>query len=488
MSPEQWTRVRTLFEALVDEMPAEAQRRLESEAGDDPEVRAEVESLLAHHSRVGAFLDTPPHLDALVGEGATPASALAAGTKVGPYTVVREIAQGGMGHVYLATDLRLERQVCLKAVRAELASTPGYRERLQREARVAASLSHPGICAVHALEEFDGDLYLVTEYVDGRTLRQEIGHGQRPSADVVLGTMRELADALAAAHAKGITHRDLKPENVMRSVTGHLKILDFGLARTDDGAPRTMATATGAVVGTPAYMAPEQINGLQVDRRADVFSLGVLIYELATGTHPFTAPTPLATVARILEHDPEPLHQRRPDVSSSVLSAVEKCLQKEPAARFASAGEIVAALGTERVERPPRGRRTWWQLHHAVVVLLYLIVCGAAWQLKEWEPSTEARSGFLLIGVLAAINGVIRGHLLFTERAHPRRLAAERRRTRLLLPGLDLAISLTLFAVASLASPTRPVAALLVMGLAAAIGTSAVFIEPATSAAAFDEP
>jgi serine/threonine-protein kinase len=446
-----------------------------------------VASLLAHHSRAGAFLIAPPVLEAL-GVGATHASPLPADAKVGPYTVVREIAQGGMGRVYLATDLRLERQVCLKAVRTDLASTPGYRERLQREARLAASLSHPGICAVHALEELDGDLYLVTEYVDGRTLREEINSGQRPSADAVLTTMRELAEALAAAHARAITHRDLKPENVMRSASGQLKILDFGLARTDDGTPRTMVTATGAVLGTPAYMAPEQINGQPADRRADVFALGVLMYELATGTHPFTAPTPLATVARILEHDPEPLHQRRPDLPASVVASVERCLQKDPAARFGSAHEIVETLGSDRAEPPRTRRRTWWQLHHWFIVLLYLIACGAAWQLKEWEPSTAARSGFLLIGVLAAINGVIRGHLLFTEHAHPRRLAAERRRTRLISPGLDLAIALTLFAAASLASPTRPVAALLVMGLAAAIGTSAIFIEPATSAAAFDEP
>ena len=487
MSSEQWTRVRTLFEALVDESPAEALRRLEAEPGIDSELRAEVASLLAHHSRAGAFLNAPPDLEAL-DVGAAQASPLPSGTILGPYTVVRQIAQGGMGRVYLATDVRLERQVCLKAVRAELASTPAYRERLQREARLAASLSHSGICAVHALEEFNGDLYLVTEYVDGKTLREEIRSGQRPSADTVFTTMSELADALAAAHAKGIAHRDLKPENVMRSASGRLKILDFGLARTDEGGPRTMVTATGAVLGTPAYMAPEQINGQPADRRADVFALGVLIYELATGSHPFTAATPLAIVARILEHDPEPLHHRRPDLPASLVGAVERCLQKDPAARFANAGEIVAALGTKYAGRPHTRRRTWWQLHHAFVVLLYLIACGAAWQLKEWEPSPFARAGFLLIGVLAAINGVIRGHLLFTEQAHPRRLAVERHRIRVISPALDLTIALTLFYVASLASTTRPVAALLAMGLAAAIGTSAVFIEPATSAAAFDEP
>ena len=176
-------------------------------------------------------------------------------------------------------------------------------------------LTHPGICTVYALEELDGELYIATEFVEGHTLRDEIAAGKRPSLDTIVATARELASAIASAHAKGITHRDLKPENVMRTPEGRIKVLDFGLARIEAGPGGIAATLTaplpGGIVGTPAYMAPEQIEGRTAGPAADVFSFGVLMYEWISGRHPFQAASTLATLARVLDSTPDPLTEPR---------------------------------------------------------------------------------------------------------------------------------------------------------------------------------
>jgi serine/threonine protein kinase len=480
MTPAQWRRVRDLFESLVDRDPAEARVRLEAEVPDDAAVRAEVLSLLDHHSRAGEFLESAPSLTS---------TDLRAGTVLGTYEVIREIGHGGMGQVYLALDTRLQRHVCLKAVRADIRDA-SFRGRLEREARTAASLTHPGICSVYALEELDGQLYLVTEFIDGHTLREEIAQGPLPARHVV-ETLRQVASAVGAAHAKGITHRDLKPENIMRSSDGRLKVLDFGVARVEGnagGAATRAGTMPGALVGTLAYMAPEQLDGRPVGPRADVFALGILGYELASGVHPFAAPSPLATAAHILGTDPEPLQSRRPDVPASLARVVERCLGKRAEDRFASAAEIVSALDARGGRSVGRSRRTWWRLHQTAAIALYMVGAAATWQIKEWEPSLAARWAFLLLGMFAAVNGVVRGHLLFTDSAHPHQLAAERARTRVLTTVLDLAMAALLLLGASLISTGRPVAAVLVMGLAVGIASAAVLIEPSTSRAALNVP
>ena len=215
MDSAQRRRVRDLFEAALDREPADLDAWIAREAADDPIVRDEVLSLLTHHSRAGAFLSQP------IAERAPELLAddqpLPPGSRVGAYTIVRELGRGGMGYVYLASDERLGRTVALKALAPHLVRDPSQRERLRREARAAASLTHPGICTVYALEELNGELYIASEFVDGRTLGEEIRTGRAPSSGEVLRTARELADALASAHAKNIVHRDLKPDNVMRT-------------------------------------------------------------------------------------------------------------------------------------------------------------------------------------------------------------------------------------------------------------------------------
>ena len=231
-------------------------------------------------------------------------------------------------------------------------------------------------------------MLIVSEYVDGHTLRDEIGGSNSPGPDTIAATALELAEALAAAHGRGITHRDFKPENVMRDRSGRLRVLDFGVAYTAESgglAAGAMATLPGVLVGTPAYMAPEQLNGERADARADVFAYGVVMYEYACGVHPFDASTPLGLVARVLESDARPMADRTPDVPAAVAMVVDRCLRKSAAERFASAADIVAALkaGDTGVSRRPAGSGSWWQAHQVVLLAVYAGAGALAWSIKE---------------------------------------------------------------------------------------------------------
>jgi predicted Ser/Thr protein kinase len=488
MTPEQQARVRDLFEAALDREPAGWVAWLAAQTS-DVEVRDEVRSLLDHHSRAGAFLADPivsRMPDLLADRGLEP------GATIGSYTIVRELGRGGMGQVYLASDARLGRTVALKALAPRLTRDPSHRERLRREARAAAGLTHPGICTVYALEEIGDDLYIVTEFVDGHTLRDEIAGGARPSANDVVRTARELASALASAHASGVTHRDLKPENVMRTRDGRLKILDFGLARIDPlagpaSAGPALATLPGVLIGTPAYMAPEQLNGQPADARADVFALGVLIYEYACGVHPFSASTELARIARVLESDARPLEDRCPHLPLAIAEVVGRALRKSPAERYATAGEMLAALdhGSATVARRPS--LTWWRIHQLVIMAVYVIASDVAWNLKESFVSPVSLWLFIAIGIAAALGGVVRGHLLFTARVNRPRLLQEWRRTARLNLAVDLLMAAAVFGDAVLAVPTRALWAMLTMAFGVAIALAALLMEPATNAAALGE-
>jgi eukaryotic-like serine/threonine-protein kinase len=498
VTPEQRRRVRDLFEGALDLDAAGVPAWILREAADDPEVCDEVLSLVEHHSRAGDFLLRP------VADGAPDLLSdevpLAPGTAIGAYAIVREIGRGGMGRVYLANDTRLGRTVALKALAPHLMRDPAQRERLRREARSAASLTHPGICTVYALEEIDGDLYMASEFVDGHTLREEIRSARRPSGDEVLRTARDLASALASAHARGIVHRDLKPENVMRTRDDRLKILDFGLARLmEDAIPEgassntgtagsRYATRPGFVIGTPAYMAPEQINGDPVDVRTDVFAFGVLLYEYACGAHPFAATTELATVARVLGTDARPLTARCPAVPGRVAEIITRCLSKTPAERFGSAAELVGALATAGQAAPPASpHATWWRVHQIIVVMLYAVGSTVAWQIKDWGETWLTVAIFLALGAVSTIGGVLRGHLVFTELMNRPQLAAERRRTSRATMLLDLLAAVLLFTDGVILAGTRALPAVLTIALALGIALAAIVLEPATTSAAFEE-
>jgi hypothetical protein len=485
MTRAEWDRVRALFGRAIDEHPEDVPAWLAREAPESADVRAEVASLLAHHAAAGAFIAAPvgDRVVAWLGEE----RALVPGQVVGPYTIVREVGRGGMGRVYLATDAKLGRTVALKALPPELTGDPAGRERLRREARAAAALSHPGICTVYALEEFDGELFIATEFVDGRTLREEIERGARPGSRELLRTAREISAALASAHARHITHRDLKPENVMQTRDGRLKILDFGLARSDGPSSDPIAarvTQPSAVVGTPAYMAPEQLNGQAVDARADVFAFGVLLYEYASGVHPFEGSTPLAVLARVLETEPKPIERRVEGVPCAVGAVITRCLRKRPEDRFASAAEIVRALEGEGTETATPRAVKWWRVHQGVAIALYLVASSLAWQTKEWDRGVTA-AVFIALGLAATIGAVFRGHLLFTEQVNAPALPAERARAGSVTLMIDLLIAIGLAIDGLILVPSRPVAAVLILALAAGIALARLLVESATTAAAF---
>jgi predicted Ser/Thr protein kinase len=491
MTPEQQRRVRDLFEAALDRDPAEARAWISAEASGDPAVRDEVLSLLGCHVRAGGFLveSIAGHLPEMMRGDDEP---LAPGTMVGAYKIVRELGRGGMGRVYLAADARLGRMIALKALAPHLVSDPRQRERLRREARAAAALTHPGICTVYALEEIDGQVYIASEYVDGRTLRDEIaGSNRSPTADAIARTATELATALASAHARGIVHRDLKPENIMRTADGRLKILDFGLARIDspEGAPTaSFATQAGVMIGTPAYMAPEQITGQKVDARADVFAFGVLMYEYASGVHPFEAANALATVARVIESDVAPLTSRTVEVGSGMAEVIARCLKKSPADRFPSAAEIADALTRQHDAIPPSTQAaSWWRAHQLVVCLLYAAGAMLSWQIKAWHETPFTVAGFVALGAASTIGCVLRGHVVFTERVNRRHLATERRRTARAMRLLDLSVALLLFADGILIAPLQALPGVVALSLGLGIALAAIVVEPTTTIAAFGD-
>ncbi|MGE0449640.1 MAG: serine/threonine-protein kinase [Vicinamibacterales bacterium] len=504
MTTEQWRRVQALFERAVDlDIGTDAVDAWLRDEAADAEVAREVASLVDNHRRAGHFLEAlaPDAVAAALGDDE---EELPGGSRLGPYRLEREVGRGGMGRVYLAVDTRLGRQVALKLVPRRLSADPGLRERLRREARAAASLVHPGICTVFALEELEGELVLVSQYVEGRTLRDEIASGDRPTPVALLETARGLADALAAAHARGIVHRDLKPENVIRSENGAVTILDFGLAllagAADIDAERV--TTPGTIVGTPAYMAPEQLQGGSVDVRTDLFAWGVLVYEYATGVHPFAADSPMGIAARILEATPAQLSAARSDVPESVASTVDGCLRKDPVDRPISAAAVRDALRanhpTDRSRGTPRrvvasvDARVWWRVHQLAVIGLYAVASTAAWLLKEWEPRFGL-GAFVLVGIGAAVGSIFRGHALFTERMLARgerrdvaSFSIERRRTDRATTAVDLSAAAALMLEGLLVVGSRPVAGLLSMALGIGIALARRVVEPSTARSAFD--
>jgi Tol biopolymer transport system component/predicted Ser/Thr protein kinase len=269
------------------------------------------------------------------------------GTQLGHYRIERLLGTGGMGEVYLADDAKLGRRVALKVLSSTLANDPDRRERFEREARAAAALNHPNIVTIHSVETIDGVPFITLELVDGETLADLIPPGGLP-LDRVLTLGIPLADAVGAAHQRGITHRDLKPANVMVTSDGRLKVLDFGLAKvkeeaqfaTEAGMPTAALTGEGRIVGTVAYMSPEQAEGKAIDQRSDVFSLGIILYEMATGKRPFEGDTHISTLSSIIKDTPTPIADVRPGLPRELSKIINRCLAKDLEDRYQSAKDL----------------------------------------------------------------------------------------------------------------------------------------------------
>ena len=274
------------------------------------------------------------------------------GKTISHYRIIDKLGQGGMGEVYRARDIRLERDVAVKVLPSHLAEDPSALARFEREAKAIAALSHPNILGIFDVGSEGGVAYAVTELLEGETLRAQLMDGALPVRKAV-DYAAQMAQGLAAAHDKGITHRDLKPENVFVTADGRVKILDFGLAKQVRPASAanatdspTMGTLTdpGIVMGTVAYMAPEQARGQAVDSRADLFSFGAVLYEMLTGRPAFRRETATDTMVAILKEDPPELATVDPKIPAALARLVEHCLEKSPAARYQSARDIAFAL------------------------------------------------------------------------------------------------------------------------------------------------
>jgi serine/threonine-protein kinase len=348
MTPQRWRQVTDLFHAALARPADDRLRLLEEASGGDEDLRAEVWAMLAAHDGAAAAPDVPTVSVSTDAE-------IESGQAVGPYQVQALIGAGGMGRVYRAYDSRLDRDVALKVLPSMYAADVDRLRRFEQEARASGALTHPNLVTVHDVGTAEGRPYFVTELLDGETLRERLTRGAIPAARAC-EVAAALARGLAAAHARGVVHRDLKPENVMITRDGRVKILDFGVAKlrapdvqtASPPAAPTVETEAGVIVGTAGYMAPEQIRGLEADGRADIFALGAILFELLTGRRAFDRPSRAETLEATLHDDLLPVASGGPDWPPAVSGIVQRCLEKNPEARFQSAADLAFALETIR--------------------------------------------------------------------------------------------------------------------------------------------
>ena len=472
MNRDQWERLKTLFHGALEQSPETRLDWLTREAGRDEMLAREAAALVAAHETAEGFLETPANVDPADIAGP---DFLEPGTRIGPYEIEREIGRGGMGIVYCARDMRLDRRVALKALPQVDEGDATPRERLRREARAAATISHPNVATVYALEEIDGRLFIASEFVDGHTLRSDIERAPLEQTRA-LAIAADIARALCAAHDAGVIHRDLKPENVLITTGGAVKVLDFGIAQVESVKAMRL-THPGAAVGTPAYMPPEQLLGAVTDARADIYALGVVLTEMLTGQHPLTPGS------------------RPMPVSASDIAW--RCIQIDPDQRYQSARELLAALerqlahssesavdhAAEAIRAEPSA--WWWEFHQAAAALVYGVMTWPAWIARGIIGGKQGDAMFVAVLAAAIVAVTLRLHLWFTSRFYPAELGWARARAAAWIVAADSVFAGALVAGGVLIGDARP--ELAVAQIAVGVGAAVAFllIEPATARAAF---
>jgi serine/threonine protein kinase len=479
---ERWQRVGALFDRALA-TPVPARLSLVRSSPEPPDIQDEVLALLKSHDDSQGFLEPP--------------SLLNAGAQVGAYRIERILGRGGMGVVYLAHDTRLHRAVALKSLPPHMFLDDRMRSRLRQEARAAAALSHPSIATVFALEEIGDQIFIASEYLEGRTLREELANGALTEARA-LDIARPIAAALQAAHERGIVHRDLKPENIILTASG-VKVLDFGLAQFDvaaqDLASVTRLTDPGVMAGTPPYMAPEQLLGQPTSVRTDQFAFGVLLYELLTGRHPFGSGALPTTIARTIATDPDPA-----DIPAPLWEIIARAMAKNPDERFSSTKDLVASLaGISPDQHPVPDKRSlpdkdrlpgtrealnWWATHQLIVALGYWAMVYPAWHVHKWTGRYGVLT-FLATLAIVIIGANTRLHLWFTARTYPGELPAQLANINRLVRAADVAFSLIMMAIGLVIADTHTGWGALFVSFGLGGALAFLVIEPATARAAF---
>ena len=410
MKPERWRQIDQILKAPLDEEEDRRAAFLDQACGEDRALRQKVEALLAAHRRGEDFLEEPALEMAAKGIAKDQIEALV-GKQLGSYKILSFIAAGGMGEVYRARDTQLERKVAIKVLPAEFTQDPERLARFQREAKLLASLNHPNIAAIHGLEESDGIRFLVLELVEGETLAERVAKDPLP-VEEALEVCRQIAEGLEAAHEKGVVHRDLKPANVKMTPEGRVKILDFGLAKafegqtpvTDISQSPTLTenlTKSGVILGTAAYMSPEQARGKQVDRRADVWAFGAVLYELLTEKKAFEGETITETIAAVLKSEPD--WDALPSTTPwRIQELLRRCLTKEQQDRLSGISNVrveiklaltppstVPPTGGSRTSQPPLWRRT---IPWSVALLMGVMAISVTlWRSPQQVPARTTK-------------------------------------------------------------------------------------------------
>lgn len=352
MTPERWKQIDQIFHDALQRQPGDRAAFIAESCGGEECLRQEVESLLASHDQAASFIEVPAG-DAAAELLAERNAPLTSGTMLDRYKVLNLLGKGGMGEVYLAQDTKLTRKVAVKLLPAEFTISSERMRRFEHEARAVTALNHPNIVTVHEIERLNGTNFIVTEFVDGQTLRQlmsKTGIYLSDALDIAI----QIANALEAAHAAGIAHRDIKPENIMVRRDGYVKVLDFGLAKlagrdtpmisAEGSAKDLLSTHAGSVMGTISYMSPEQARGRDVDARTDIWSLGVVLYEMLAGRTPFEGEIPNHIIASILEEEPPALARFAQDVPAELERIVNKALRRDKNERYRTVKDLVLDL------------------------------------------------------------------------------------------------------------------------------------------------
>jgi len=328
---------------------------------------------------------------------------LSKGTVIGHYCIVEKIGAGGMGEVYLAEDTSLNRKVALKFLSSHLCQVADCRARFKREAQAAAKLDHPNIVTVYEVGEFQGRPFFAMQHIEGRSLKDHASNHEL-SIQQILEIGIQIAEGLQAAHEQGVTHRDIKPANVLIDTHGRARILDFGLASV---AGTDHLTKTGSTLGTVGYMSPEQVRGEQVDHRTDIFSLGVVLYELITGRQPFKGDNDAATSRNIIDHEPEPIARYKSGANAELQRVISNALDKDTATRYQHADDLATDLkrlvndSRQAEHRPPlKPVRSWLRFVVSVALVILVVVSAYIFFSRLKSPQTETARATPMIAVL----------------------------------------------------------------------------------------